>query len=298
MNLDSGIALAQEFAYAHDRASGANSSNEGVGTAANGRHLRPDFRGGTFFVSLHIGRIRKLARQENVFAGGGEFCAHTNAAKEAAFFTADGNDFRAIAANQVNAFLAHPIGHEDFHRVAQHAAERGKGDAGIAAGGFGDGVAGRNSLFGIGFLQDAERHTILDAAGKAEIFGLGVEDALATFIAKMNGEERGVADQAPQRVELGYGRLDGSAHDGNLSRFAGIRKVAAHSGVSAELADATRLPGELQALRIWAGSLDISAIVAREKTELLGALFVALLLRFPGGAVGRVLKFEMDFIGA
>src|SRR5580692_7753260 len=108
MNLDSGIALAQEFAYAHDRASGADSSNEGVGTAANGRHLRPNFRGGTFFVSLNIGWIGKLARQENVFAGGGEFFTHTNAAEEAALFTADGNNFRAIAADQVNAFLAHP----------------------------------------------------------------------------------------------------------------------------------------------------------------------------------------------
>src|SRR5580704_8370189 len=194
MNLDSGIALAQEFAYAHDRASGAHSSNEGVGTAANGRHLRPNFRGGTFFVSLDIGRIGKLTRQENVFARGGELFAHTNAAEEATLFTADRNNFRAIAANQVDAFLAHPIGHEDFDRVAEHAAESGKRDAGIAAGGFGNGVAGRNFLFGVSLLEDAEGHTILDAAGKAEIFSLGVQDALPTFIAKMNGKKRGVAD--------------------------------------------------------------------------------------------------------
>jgi len=54
----------------------------------------------------------------------------------------DGHDFGAVAANQLHALLAHPIGHENLDGVAQDAAERRKGNAGVAAGGLGDGEAG------------------------------------------------------------------------------------------------------------------------------------------------------------
>src|ERR1700690_4459501 len=104
-------------------------------------------------MSFAVGRIGKLARQENIVARGGELFAPANAAQKSPFGLRDRNNFGAVAANQVDALLAHPIRHEYLHRMAEHAAQSCEGNACIAAGGFRYVVAGSDRAILIGLLE-------------------------------------------------------------------------------------------------------------------------------------------------
>src|SRR5271157_1914542 len=137
MNANRRIVLAKVLAHAHDRAPGSYTGHESLRPFSDGQKLRPDLRTRGFFMRFAIGGIGELAREENILARSGKFFAHANAAEEAAVPFADRHNFSAIAADQVDTLLAHPIGHKDFDRMAKHAADSGEGDAGIAAGGFG-----------------------------------------------------------------------------------------------------------------------------------------------------------------
>ena len=202
MNFDRGMNAAEETADAHNRTAGADSGDEGIGFQSGGLQLSGDFRAGSGLVGLRIGFIGELARQEDARAAGGEFFGHANAAEEAALLFADGNDGGTVAANKIFAFVAHPVGHEDGDRMAKRGSDSGEGDARVAAGGFGDDVAGLNFFLLVGGAQNVQRHAVLDAARHVQLFGLGVEDALFAAIAKMNPEKRRVPGEAPQGMEL------------------------------------------------------------------------------------------------
>src|SRR5271165_2020953 len=221
MNADGGVALLQEFPDAHDRAAGANAGDEGLRLLCDGNHLRPDFRAGGFFVGLDIREVGELAGEEDVLARGGQLFAHADAAEESALRGGNGYNFGAVAANELRALLAHPVGHEDLDRVAQDAAERRKGNAGVAAGGLGDGEAGLDLPFLIGLLQDAQGHAVLDAAGEIHVFGFGVKNAFAALIAEVDADEGGVADETSQRLELRCGTIDEYGHTNSLSHVWG-----------------------------------------------------------------------------
>src|ERR1700722_6570851 len=77
--------------------------------------------------------------------------------------------------------------------MPKRAANGSKRDAGVAAGRFGDGVAGPNLAGAVRGVEDMQGHAILDAAGRVEIFGLGVDRVLVIPPAKMHCEEGGVA---------------------------------------------------------------------------------------------------------
>src|SRR5208337_768596 len=217
MNADGGVALLQEFTDAHDRAARANARDKGLRPLGHGNHLRPDFRAGGFFVGLDIRGVGELPGEEYVLAGSGQLFAHTDAAEESSLRGSNGNHFGAVAANELHAFLAHPIGHENLNWVAQNAAERREGYAGVAAGGLGDGEAGFDLPFLISLLQNAQGHAVLDAAGKIHVFGLGVENAFAALVAEVDADEGGVANQASQGLELRCGTIDEYGHTNSLS---------------------------------------------------------------------------------
>ena len=143
-----------------------------------------------------------------MFVGGGEVFAHLDGTEEAAIILADGDDFGAVALDQLDAFLAHPIGHENLDGVTKHAAESGKGDTSIATGGLGDSVAGLDLAFCIGLLEDAESHAVFDTTGEAKVFGFGVEKTVAAVVTELDTEERGVADEAAEGFEFRCGGIE------------------------------------------------------------------------------------------
>src|SRR5215471_14228369 len=212
MDVDGRLAFPKEFSNAHDCAARADASHKSLRPFADRKKLRPDFRAGGFSVGLNIGRIGKLPREKNVAAAGGEFFAAANAAEEAALVFADRNHFGAIAADEMDAFLAHPVRHKDFDGMAQHAADSGEGDPCVAAGSFGDGVTGSNFSLSVGLLENTQSYAVLDAAGEVQILRLGMKHAVLALITEMNRKQRSVANQARKSLEFGGGHIGKGGH--------------------------------------------------------------------------------------
>ena len=101
----------------------------------------------------------------------------------------------AEAAQQALALVTHPVRHVDVDLVAKRAAERGDRDAGIAAGGFCDPVAGPERAGAHRTAEDRKGHAVLDRAGEIIVFRLGVDHAFDAAIAQVDGQERCAADQ-------------------------------------------------------------------------------------------------------
>jgi len=171
--------------------------------------------------------VVELARQEGAGVALRELLGQRDAAEEAAFVAADQAHGGAEAADQVLALLAHPVRHEDRHRVAQRAADRGEGDAGVAAGGLGDRRAGRECHPRVRAGEDVQRHAVLDAAGVVQVLGLGVDRARAAAEGDVDGDYRGVADQVRERFEAAAGRgVDDGAGGGGRHGRPGAAETA------------------------------------------------------------------------
>ncbi len=116
-----------------------------------------------------------------------------------------GNHRGSQALNHQHALARHPVRHVDAHRVPERAADGREGDAGVAAGGLGNHVAGRDFAACVGALQDVQRHAVLDAAGEVVGLVLGVDALLAAAITTVDFEQRRGADQARQCEKFGGG---------------------------------------------------------------------------------------------
>ena len=113
-------------------------------------------------MSLDVGVVRELAGEKDVWAVGGEFLRKADGAEKAALIARDGNDGGAVAAQKLGSLGAHPVGHEDRDGVAEGTTERGAGDAGVAAGGFGDGVSGLEGAGRVAIPQNFQDHAVLN----------------------------------------------------------------------------------------------------------------------------------------
>jgi hypothetical protein len=98
--------------------------------------------------------VGKLAGEKDVIALGSELLDHIECTDETALLTADENDLSAIAADNVAAFLTHPIGHVDDDLVAECRSKSGEGYASVAAGHFNDRIADTEVAIADAFLQD------------------------------------------------------------------------------------------------------------------------------------------------
>src|SRR5262249_23773590 len=134
--------------------------------------LPPDLGTGRLFVRLDICAVGKLAWKKDVLFPPGEFLGHLDTADESALFSTDRDDFGSKAANQRDAFLTHPVRHEDDHRMTKRPAYRRERDAGVAAGRFHDRVARSNLFLEIGLLENVKGHSVLDAAGQVQVLSL------------------------------------------------------------------------------------------------------------------------------
>ena len=95
---------------------------------------------GCYLVSLDVGRMGELLREEHVLLLRGEGLGFLERTEEAAFLARHRQHFSAERTNQVHALSTHPARDVDAYVVSQRAADFGKGDAGVSAGGLDDGV--------------------------------------------------------------------------------------------------------------------------------------------------------------
>ena len=193
-------ALAQVLRHAHHRAARARRRRRRPWACGpRVRELRGDLRARGFVVRLHIGGVVELLRPEHVAGFAREFVGHADGAEEPAQFRGDRDHRGAEALDDQHALARHPVRHVDAHRVAERAADGRERDAGVAAGGLGDHVAGRDFAARIGALQDVQRHAVLDAAREVVGLVLGVDAVLVAAVAAVDFEQRRAADEARQR---------------------------------------------------------------------------------------------------
>src|SRR5438105_4158093 len=104
--------------------------------------------------------VRELRRQKDVGFSLGQLFSHMNAAEKSSLVASDGNNLRAQTFDQRDAFLTHPIGHEDYDLMTQRTTDRRERDAGVAAGRLGYGIAGLNAVFLITLFENVKCHPV------------------------------------------------------------------------------------------------------------------------------------------
>ena len=220
MYANGGVPRLQVRRHAHHGAARADSGHERVGGERGGRELRRDLRAGRAAVRLDVGGIGELARQEHIRIAGRQFLRQADAAEESALRGTDRHDLGAEAGDDAHALGAHPVGHEDGHRVPQRTADGGERDAGVAAGGLSDAHPGPQGAAAIRLFDDEERHPVLDAAGEVQRFLLREDHPRLAAEDHVDGQQRRIADQAVQAGEAlgerGRGRCSGWRHGASL----------------------------------------------------------------------------------
>src|SRR6185312_14624686 len=140
------VGLAESLADADQRAASSNPVHEGVGRAAF-RQLRQDFGAEDFAVLVDVPFVLELAGKEEA----GLLAEFTRAFQRIVDVEgAAEKDLGAVGARDRNAFARQAFRHHHDHAVAFHRGDHRKRVAGVAAGGFDNGVAGldRAGFFG------------------------------------------------------------------------------------------------------------------------------------------------------
>ena len=165
-------ALGAEYAgYAFEGSAGAESGDPVVEGAVG--EVAEDLLGGGFGVIVGVGLVGELAGEEPAVLFGelDGFFEHA----EAAGGGGGEDDFCSEEAHELAAFDGEGLGHGDYEGVALLGADHGEADAGVAAGGFDDGLAGLEGAGAFGVLDDAEGEAVLDGAEGVEGFDLDEE---------------------------------------------------------------------------------------------------------------------------
>jgi hypothetical protein len=84
-------------------------------------------------------------------------------------------DIGAVDGERARDFGIDVLGHDDARVIAHRTADHGEGDAGVAGGGFDDGVAGDDATVALGVLDHMADDAVLDGACRVPAFELGVE---------------------------------------------------------------------------------------------------------------------------
>ena len=170
-DLKLGVALAQVFARAGDRAAGADAGDEHVDAAVE-RAL--DLRPGPTSVDGRVGWVGELVGQEHVGvlrhrAGGRDGLRHPPE-------RLGDVDARPVETQQALALAAHPLGQGQHQLIAPRRADECKRDPGIAGGGLDDRRAPRlDQALGLGRLDHRYADPVLDGAARVERLELGEE---------------------------------------------------------------------------------------------------------------------------
>jgi hypothetical protein len=196
------------FSNAHHRAARADAGNERIRRPAFAGKLRQQLRPGAFGMARDIVGIGELARQKRAMAAG-ESGGEIERAEKSALLAADQLQLGAKPGEQTTPLLAHPVRHENRHRMAETSAHRRQRDTGIAAGYFNDRLARPQAAFSPRPQQDRRRHPVFDRAGHVQELGLCINHRPHALDRKVNRDQRGLADHRGKRARRRrrFGRL-------------------------------------------------------------------------------------------
>src|SRR5512143_2186431 len=122
MQMDGWALAPQEASSAHDRSAGADTGDERVGVEPLVPQLRPNLRPGRQEVRLRILLVGELTREERTRRRCRELLGEGDGSEETTLVFRDQPDRRAERTDEGDALRAHPVGHEDGHRVSEGAA--------------------------------------------------------------------------------------------------------------------------------------------------------------------------------
>src|SRR5690606_1899229 len=193
-HLGPGVARLQVGGHAHDGACGAHGADK-VADAAFG--LRPDFGAGALDVGARVVGVRELVQHLALAFG---LHRHGQVARvfHAALAGRRQDEFGAVGGHGGAAFYRQVVGHDQHHAVATHGGRHGQRDAGVAAGGFDERVAGLDLAAFFGAQDHGQRRPVFDRARGVVAFQFGQDD-IAPRLARRAGnalqaDQRSIAD--------------------------------------------------------------------------------------------------------
>ena len=194
METDRGAHAPEEAPRTHDRTAGSYTSHERRRHEILRLQLRPEFRSRGPEVRVAVRLVAELAREERTRGVRGEFLGAPDRSEEASFFLRHEPYVRAERPDERDPFRAHPVRHEDRHRVSERAPDRAERDARVAARSLDDHSPRLQDAGFEGLAHDVERHPVLDALGQAEVLGLRVQVTRAPVVQReLDREQRRVA---------------------------------------------------------------------------------------------------------
>jgi hypothetical protein len=164
-----GFMLAEKLAHALQRAAAAHTGHETIDFAAD---LPPDLVGRVFVVAARVVGVFELLRHEDARIGRGHLGHPPDGAGDA-FPIGREDQFRSERADDLLAFLAHALGHDDLHLVALQAADQRDADARVATGRFDDDRVGFQASVAFRPFEHGQGHAVLDRAARVQELGFG-----------------------------------------------------------------------------------------------------------------------------
>jgi hypothetical protein len=155
-------------------------------------------------VCFGVVRVGELPWKEGAFVLCRQHFGTLDAADEPPLLASHKVDLGPETSDEIDAFGAHPIGHEDCDRMSQRPSDSGERNAGVAARCLDDEVARRKQTPLMAAAYDVQGHAVFDAAGHVEIFGLAIEDALLSVEAKLHNQHGRIAYQARETIQAAF----------------------------------------------------------------------------------------------
>ena len=196
-DLGLGAFFGEDAGDAFEGASGAEAGDPVVELVAF--EVAEDLLGGGLGVEVGVGFVGELPGDEPAVLFG-ELDGLLDHAGAALGCGGD-DDLGSEEAHELAALDGEGFGHGDDERVAFLRADHGEADAGVAAGGFDDGLAGLECAGAFGVFDDAEGETVFDGAEWVEGFDLDVEVDVGRG-ELVDANDRRVADGAEDVVEF------------------------------------------------------------------------------------------------
>ena len=187
----------QIFGHTSDGAGGAHGAHK-MGDFAFG--LRPDFGAGGEIVRLLVVGIVELIEHQALARS-----LHRQRLVARGLHAVGFNQLGAISGHRIFALLRGIFRHQQNQPIAAHGRHHGQRNAGVAAGGFNQGVARADSAALFGLHNHIERGAVFHRAGRIVALKLGPHLRLRVRGHTLQADKRGVADAIGQGLNrLGH----------------------------------------------------------------------------------------------
>ena len=164
--------------------------------------LLPDLRAGAGVVGHRIVTVGELVEHLATAIG-----LHLQGQVAGTFHAVDQNQLGAVGGHRRLAFGGGVVRHDQHHLVTLDRRRHGQGDAGVAAGGLDQHVAGLDVTAQLGATDHRQRRAILHRARRVIAFQLNQQGIGSVAGQALQANQRGVADAIGDGGELqGHGK--------------------------------------------------------------------------------------------